>query len=127
MDDASVMPSKEQDEGPIPTAWRSTIQEIVRAIAEGDCALSRPIASVAKPDPKTVEQVRGYLEDYGEKLVALPEETWATSECHWTGFRWELYVELWTLESGRSDLVLLVLVDEVDGGFRFEVDCLYVP
>lgn len=34
---------------------------------------------------------------------------------------------LWTVQSGRSDLVLCLRVFEAEGGYRFEVESLYVP
>lgn len=129
MDGGDVGPSKEDDEArPVPTEWRDTLQAVVRAIAEGDYALSRQIPSVASPDSKTVEQMRGYLKAYGERLLpSLPDDAWATSECHWVGRRWELLIDLWTLESGPSDLVLFVFVYETGDGLRYEVDSLHVP
>jgi hypothetical protein len=54
----------------------------------------------------TAEQIRRYLADYGCTLVELPEDTWQTSVSQWMETHWEVLVDLWTAEEGRSDLVL---------------------
>jgi hypothetical protein len=47
--------------------------------------------------------------------------------CQWMETHWDLLVDLWTAESGRSDLVLAVRVFECDGDYRFEIDSVHVP
>jgi hypothetical protein len=36
-------------------------------------------------------------------------------------------VDLWTLESGESDMVLSARVFEVTNGFQIEIDSVHVP
>lgn len=43
------------------------------------------------------------------------------------GTHWEVLVDLWTVESGASDLVLHAHVLEVKEGFRIELHLVYVP
>jgi len=43
------------------------------------------------------------------------------------GSYWDAIVDLWTAESGKSDLVLTVRVFEEGDGSRFEVNGVYVP
>lgn len=50
-----------------------------------------------------------------------------SSVSQWMGTHWEVLVDLWTIESGRSDLVLTVFVLETTDGFRFEIDSVHVP
>jgi len=111
----------------VPDAWRPTIHMLVKAFASGDLKLENSIPDVEAPSDSTVEQVSLYLRDYGETLVDLPSLSWESSECQWTGSHWSVMVDLWTAESGWSDLVLGVRVFEREAGFRFVVDMVYVP
>lgn len=72
-------------------------------------------------------QIRKYIQEYGTKLVSLPQESWATSVCIWMGDHWDALIDLWTEEEGSSDLVLQVHVSEVDSEFLFTVYMVYVP
>lgn len=112
---------------PVPTAWRATVREIVHALLEGDYSLTRGVASVAPVSPLVAEQMRSYVLDHGETLLDLPDDAWETSVCQWTGSHWDVLVDLWTVESGASDLVLNLRVFDEAKGFRFEVDSVTVP
>jgi len=127
--DADSPPAMKDEQGPHPIAgaWREPLRQIVRALVQGDYALSTPIAGVEQVPTKTAEQMRDYIAEYGETLVELPDETWDTSEAQWSGAHWELLVDLWTAEEGPSDLVLSCTVNETDDGYRFTVDLVYVP
>lgn len=121
-------PVKDEDnEYTIPSVWRPTFQGIVKAIAEGDYELSRGIPSVAPVSSATAKQIREYVEDYGETLTELPDETWKSSVSRWMRTHWYVLVDLWTEEAGRSDLALVLHVFEAPDGFRFEVDSVHVP
>jgi hypothetical protein len=39
---------------------------------------------------KIAMQICMYIQEYGAKLVSLPEESWATSLCIWMGDHWTL-------------------------------------
>ncbi|MCX4239120.1 DUF7668 domain-containing protein [Paraliomyxa miuraensis] len=124
------LPAAVKDEDaahPIAGAWRPTLSEIVRSFVAGDYALSQRPASVAPIRTAVTDQIRDYIADYGETLVELPENTWGTSIAQWMGTHWEVLVDLWTAESGESDLVLSVRVFETKDGFRIEVDSIHVP
>lgn len=107
--------------------WRDTIREIVDALASGDHRLSRPIESLVSVTAATADQIHRYLENYGETLTQLPNEAWDSSVAQWTGTHWDLLIDLWTVESGRSDLVLDLRVFPFADGFRFEIHAVYVP
>ena len=117
----------EEKEHPIARAWRPTLRQIAQAFAEEDYGLSRGIATVGPVSESTAERIRAYVAHYGETLTELPEDTWNSSVAQWMRTHWELLVDLWTIESGRSDLVLSVFVFETADGFRFEIDSLHVP
>lgn len=112
---------------PIATAWRPTLRAIVKAFVRGDHALTEPIDFVAPVSKSSVTQIRGYIADYGETLIELPDKTWTTSVAQWMGSFWEILVDLWTAESGRSDMVLHAQVFESKGGFRIKIHAVYVP
>ncbi|WP_394203820.1 DUF7668 domain-containing protein [Marinagarivorans algicola] len=68
-----------------------------------------------------------YIEEYGEELISLPNETWESSICIWMGNHWDVLIDLWTKGEGRSDLVLSAKVAESKNGFYIEVGMIYVP
>jgi hypothetical protein len=103
------------------------LRKIVDAFVRGDFALKKRIPLVAPVPPATARQMKKYVAEYGETLRALPDDTWSTSVAQWMGTRWEVLVDLWTVESGRSDMVLHVFVSEVKTGFRIEIHLVYVP
>jgi len=47
---------------------------------------------------ETAKQIQEYIEDYGEQLVPLPEETWETSIYLWQGNYWDVIIDLWTAD-----------------------------
>ena len=112
---------------PIASAWRPTLRSIVNAFVRGDYALAGGVDSVAPVSKRSASQISAYIAEYGETLVELPDATWATSVSQWMGSFWEILVDLWTAESGASDMVLHAKVFEAKDGFRIEVHAVYVP
>jgi len=74
----------------------------------------------------TAEQIKEYIEDYGEELIELPEETWETSVYIYHGNYWNALIDLWTKEEGLSDLVLKAEVRE-EKEYVIEINLVYVP
>ena len=112
---------------PIPVAWRQTFREIVAALVATDYRLEAQVPSVEPVSTETAAQIRDYLRDYGATLVELPEATWESSVCIWAGGHWDVLVDLWTQEEGRSDLVLHAQVVETHPGISVIVHLVYVP
>lgn len=126
--DDEVLAVKDEDEQrPIPTAWRPIFREIVQALVAKDYQLSTGIPGVAPVSAETANQIDGYIEDYGETLVELPENTWASSVCIWMGKDWDVLIDLWTKGDGRSDMVLSARVSESESGYLVRVEMVYVP
>lgn len=126
--EAPLEPSKDEDaQQSIPVAWRSTLTAIVDALVEADFSLRRGIAGVSPVAASTIEQMSGYVTHYGETLAPLTAETWRTSVAMWMRGHWEILVDLQTVESGSSDLVLHAHVFETSEGYRYELHALYVP
>ncbi len=117
----------EENERPIPTVWRPIFHGIVNAFVNDDYVLSSGFARVGPIPKATANQIRKYIQDYGEALVELPEESWETSICIWMGDRWGVFIDLWTEAEGRSDLVLSAGVSEKNEGYLVNVEMVYVP
>lgn len=114
-------------EGPIPDVWRGMFIAIIDAFAEKNYQLYPDLENVLPVSASTAKHICSYIEDYGEELVPLPEQTWETSVCIWDGLRWNVMVDLWTKREGRSDLVLGANVIEKSGEYIVEVGIVYVP
>ena len=112
---------------PIPGAWRPMLRAVVQCFVRGDYQLTGGVAGVEPVDAAAAVQIRAYIADYGATLLELPEDTWASSVAQWTGTHWDVLVDLWTAEEGRSDLVLGGRVVESSTGPRLAVDLVYVP
>ena len=116
----------EEHEHPVPTEWRPKFTEIVAALKAENFSL-HGIENVAELDDDTAAGIARNISDYNCTLAALPHESWDTSVCQWQLKYWEVLVDLFTDEEGRSDLVLHAEVFETDGGFAFNVHFVYVP
>jgi len=122
-----VLARKDEVEGPIPTAWREALREIVEAFAAGDYSLENGIPNVEPVSAETASHIRNSVHDYGATLITLPEATWASSVCIWYGEHWDALVDLWTRDESRTDLVLQVRVTETHQGFAINIHMVYVP
>ena len=111
---------------PIASAWRPALQEAIKRFAQGHYSLAG-IRSMEPISEATADHIRKSIENYGETLADLPDETWETSVCQWMRTHWDVLVDLWTVESGKSDLALSARVFEVENGFRIEIDSVHVP
>ena len=126
---AASEPAKDPDAiHRVPTAWRPILKKMVSALVRKDYAFADCSPAVKSP-PKTDSRfMRQYIDGYGETLVDIPETVWKKAECGWYDTHWEIMVDLWTAESGESDMVLMVHVKELkDGSYRFLPRSLYVP
>jgi len=123
----TIQVSKNEQQGPVPSCWRSGIAQIVDAFVRHDYALAAGVHGVAPVSADTATHIRDYIQDYGAALVSLPDETWASSVCIWNGVGWDVLVDLWTQEEGPSDLVLEVKVSQEHDGYMLQVYMVYVP
>jgi hypothetical protein len=121
-------PVKDPDAAhPIAGAWRPIVREVVRRFVHGDYRLLSGLPGVEPVSAATAEQVRDYLAEYGATLVELPDDTWETSVAQWMETHWDILVDLWTAEEGRSDLVLEGKVVETGTGPLLTIHMVYVP
>ena len=129
-DSANDLPPaiKDPDAGhPVAGAWRPMLRAVVQRFVEGDYRLAEGVPGVAPVDAATADRIAAYIADYGATLDALPDETWTYSEAHWADPFWDVYVDLWTVEEGRSDMVLLTQVVQTEAGPRLTIRAVYVP
>lgn len=108
----------------MPQAWRPTLAAIVDALIQGG---EPSLPQVTLQSPHVWIRAQENIRAYGAHLRKLPDESWNSSVCIWYGVFWEVLVDLYTEEEGRSDLVLQVHVYEVGDGYRYEVVLVYVP
>jgi hypothetical protein len=112
---------------PVAAAWRPVFREIVHSFVDSDYSLSRHVQRVRPLESKTSKQMQTYIQGYGATLVDLPEESWHTSVAQWMESYWDVLVDLWTDQEGRSDLVLHARVFEIGNDFEIEIDSISVP
>lgn len=117
----------ENNERPIPSAWRKTLVGIIEAFKNGDFKLECGVAGVQSISAEDAARIAGNIHDYGDRLTWLPEKTWRTSVCRWMRGYWEVLVDLFTETDGESDLVMVVKVYEDTEAYRFEVQSVHVP
>ena len=117
----------EENQLPIPTVWRPIFVSIVDAFVKKDYSLSSEIDGVASVSKETANHIKEYIEDYGEELIQLPNETWESSICICMGGYWDVLIDLWTAGEGRSDLVLGARISESKNGYIVDIEMVYVP
>lgn len=117
----------EEEELPIPHVWRPTFKAIVSAFVRKDYRLGSSVKNVSPVSENRAEQIKEYVEDYGELLIELPEETWDTSVYICYGNYWNVLIDLYTKGEGLSDLVLNAEVGESNNEYLFEIKLVYVP
>ncbi|MET3137057.1 hypothetical protein AAKU61_001409 [Undibacterium sp. GrIS 1.2] len=117
----------DMNQRPVPSAWRGVFSDIVHAIKNGDLSLVGSINGVTAVSSEKASKITASIKNYGANLVDLSEETWSTSVCQWMGNRWDVLIDLYTVEEGASDLVLEARVYEKDTDHIFEVHFVCVP
>ena len=122
-----IVPKDENNQVSVPQCWRPTIRQIVRAFADEDYQIRQGIRAVRPLSEEDAARIADNVQNYGSRLVALPEQSWDTSVCQWMIGYWEVLVDLFTEEEGRSDLVLHLLVFEEEKSYSFEIQGVYVP
>ena len=123
-----TLPTKDEDnEYPVANEWRPIIAAIVKGIALDDYEILRGATLVSPPSAALADRIRKNIAAYGETVTDLSDDTWRRSVSRWRRTYWGLLIDLWTVESGRSDLALSVHVFESSDGFRFEIDDVHVP
>lgn len=114
-------------QGPVPTEWRATFSAIVDAFNEGDFRLAKKIDGVLPIAEDDAVAIENNINGYGANLTDLPDDSWQSSAYQWMVDYWEVLVDLYTHEEGRSDLVLHARIYEKGAAYVFEVRSVHVP
>lgn len=117
---------RSSDEIPIPLEWRPIFNGIVESIINNDFLLNDLIHENIYISNTDADLVKQNIKNYGENIVSLPDLTWETSVCRWTGSHWSVLIDLFT-HGQISDLVLFANVFENERGYKFEVESVHVP
>lgn len=116
-----------ENELPIPVEWRPKLKEIVSVLASGN-PHAHPLPEHVEFSPHmSLSDVLRNIAEYGEQLIELPDDSWETSIVLWMEGYWEVLVDLFTKDKGRSDLVLHAMIFENDDAYRFLIDSIHVP
>ena len=95
---------------------RDTVHQVVGMLVAGDYA---GLEAVSRGRRLTAEQLRQAVEEYGRELRMQPESVFDNLDVieikDATRRAWSLLVDLWTVEEGRSDLTLDVVLTETGG------------
>lgn len=123
----SLEPTRDLDnQQPIAMCWRDQLTAVVEALAAENYVLAGiPFARLESPD--VAKSIADNIADYGETIASVDSSTWSSSVAQWMDGYWDTIVDLRTVESGRSDLILKLHVYEDAAGYVFEVDGVYVP
>lgn len=92
----------------VPERWRPVVAGVVRRLAAGDFAgLVRDGVAPTREGPDDLG-FEHWLVEYPATLVDLPDEAWPFTDHEPTDEAevWDVSVDLWTAEEGRSDLTL---------------------
>ncbi|WP_445722867.1 DUF7668 domain-containing protein [Flavobacterium sp.] len=122
-----LVEKNEEEELPIPHVWRPIFRNIVSAFVNKDYKLTFGLNNVNPVSEEKAEQIKEYIENYGEELIDLPEETWNTSVYICYGDYWNVLIDLFTKNEGLSDLVLNAEVIEKDNNYFVDINLVYVP
>jgi hypothetical protein len=102
-------------DNPVPGRWRPALREVVHRLAGGDfdgLARDEILAPVGHPSHV---MIRSTLNDYGDRLVDLPDDPWGWSDFtpsdHGQG-RYAIVLSLWTVSQSPSQLTLEADIDD---------------
>jgi hypothetical protein len=121
----AVLKDEEQQQ-PVPSAWRATLAAIVDALRQGNYGMA-DLADVDPLDEDKAKWIAAQIRSYGATLVPLPAAAWDHAACMWQCAFWEVLVDLFTTEEQPSDLALHVRVSERAERFAFQLWSVHVP
>lgn len=118
-----------EEEQPIPNIWRNTFSLIVSAIKNKDFNELNEIQNFKPIEIEDFNLIIDNIHGYGCELTDLPIETWKSSVCILDRENaWTTIVDLYSVEEGRSDLILHTIVFEKENNaYLFEIINVYVP
>ena len=121
------VPYDSEFQSPIPSIWRDCIIQIVEAFKDKDFGRLNTLPSVQCIDLAYAEEIAENIDAYGAHLISLAEESWHTSVCiYMENESWKAIIDLFTVEEGRSDLILDLFIVKKENQFIFQINNIYV-
>ena len=122
------VPYDSEFQSPIPSIWKDCIIQIVEAFKDKDLARLNTLPSVQCIDLAYASEIAENIDAYGAHLISLAEESWHTSVCiYMENESWKAIIDLFTVEEGRSDLIIDLFIFKKENQFIFQINNIYVP
>lgn len=122
------VPYDAEFQSPIPSIWRDCIIQIVEAFKDKDFGRLNTLPSVQCIDLAYASEIAENIDAYGAHLISLAEESWHTSVCiYMENESWKAIIDLFTVEEGRSDLIIDLFIFKKENQFIFQINNIYVP
>ncbi|OTG99754.1 hypothetical protein [Acinetobacter sp. ANC 4973] len=122
------VPYDSEFQSPIPSIWRDCIIQIVEAFKDKDFGRLNTLPSVQCIDLAYASEIAENIDAYGAHLISLAEESWHTSVCiYMENESWKAIIDLFTVEEGRSDLIIDLFIFKKENQFIFQINNIYVP
>jgi hypothetical protein len=107
---------------------KTTVRQIVGLLVKGDYKAVEHLSNGCR---LKAEEIAESISDYGETLTMPPDEEFNSLDVvqHTDKYQkgWSVYVDLWTVESGKSDLTLeLTLKENEKQTYHVEIDNIHV-
>jgi hypothetical protein len=101
---------------------------MVEAFKDKDFERLNTLPSVQCIDVAYAAEIAENIDAYGAHLMSLAEEAWHTSVClYMENESWQAIIDLFTVEEGRSDLILDLFIVKKEDQFIFQINNIYVP
>lgn len=122
------VPYDSEFQSPIPSIWRECIIQIIEAFKDKDFGRLNTLPSVQCIDLAYAAEIAENIDAYGAHLISLAEESWHTSVCiYMKNESWKAIIDLFTVEEGRSDLIIDLFIFKKENQFIFQINNIYVP
>ena len=122
------VPYDSEFQSPIPSIWRDCIIQIIEAFKDKDFGRLNTLPSVQCIDLAYASEIAENIDAYGAHLISLAEESWHTSVCiYMENESWKAIIDLFTVEEGRSDLIIDLFIFKKENQFIFQINNIYVP
>ena len=122
------VPYDSEFQSPIPNIWRDCIIQIIEAFKDKDFGRLNTLPSVQCIDLAYASEIAENIDAYGAHLISLAEESWHTSVCiYMENESWKAIIDLFTVEEGRSDLIIDLFIFKKENQFIFQINNIYVP
>lgn len=125
--DYSPISKTEDQELPVPSAWRTALKALVDAVVLQTKLREIEGFVIMSIEDDLLQICRSNIEDYPDTLGPLSEETWKSSICVWNEGFWAVLVDLTTNDGEVSDLVFHAKVTERGEEYLIEPGLIYVP